>query len=338
MARKSNTITGKGFEYAVLDAFRVFLTRNGVDVETEVSEVYETAKSAFEKLDSDEQLDYKAAASAAVKVIAPLEPRLVIGEDDSAISLRILPDARGEEGDVRDVVCARPSEGWEIGISCKHNHEALKHPRVTKDADFGKDWIGVPCSSDFHEKIDRVMRLVDSWVGTKWRDHDNKVKDVYRPVLEAFVVEIEHLCQSCSDAPAKMAGYFFGIEDFYKVIAKDRRGLGLAGRTKVMAFDIRGTLGKAVKGKRPLLSVPQISLPTRLIEIRIKPNSDTTIEMTFDRGWVIHMRLHNADSNVKTTGLKWDVTLSGMPNGLYEQEQPWLPCSDGDLICTYDFI
>ena len=130
----------------------------------------------------------------------------------------------------------------------------------------------------------------------------------------------------------------FGIEDFYKVIAKDRRGPGLAGRTKVMAFDIRGTLGKAAKGKRPLLSVPQISLPTRLIEIRIKPNSDTTIEMTFDRGWVIHMRLHNADSDVKTTGLKWDVTLSGMPNGLYEQEQPWLPRSDGDLICTYDFI
>ena len=32
-------------------------------------------------------------------------------------------DSKGQQGDVRDVLLT--GNGWEIGMSCKHNHEAV---------------------------------------------------------------------------------------------------------------------------------------------------------------------------------------------------------------------
>ena len=324
---KGNMVKGKGFEYAVLEALKALLGRNGAkaEVEVDVSEAYLTAKRCFDELNRDAQLDYMAAALAGVKVIQPLEPHLTVGEEGDPVVLRIQGDARGQQGDVRDVVCIRPSEGWELGISCKHNHEALKHPRITKDADFGANWIGVPVSRKFSEEIYRVLDVVEDWLGTKWSEHPDKLDAVYRPALEAYVSEIARLCHIDESAPPKLVKYFFGSDDFYKLIAKDIRGKGIAGRTKVMAFNMYGTLGRPAKGRRPFHPVRQIKMPTRLIEIRVKPRSKTTLLMTFDEGWSISMRLHSADSKVMRTGLKWDVQLLGMPNGLYEQEQPWLP-------------
>ena len=336
MPSRSNTVTGKAFEFAVLDALRVRLGEIGAKTIVNTSSAYITAEKAFDDLEPSMQQDYIAAAYAAVRVIEPLEPRLSTGSDNSTLELIIQADSQGQRGDVRDVVCVRSDEDWEIGISCKHNHEALKHPRITKGADFGKDWIGTPCSKTFLDAINKVMELVESWEGTKWRDHADKIPSVYKPILDAFVEELDRLCQVDKDAPSKLVSYFFGTNDFYKVIAKDIRSKGMAGRTKVMAFNMKNTLGKPAKTKRPLHSIPQTGLPTRLIEVGMKQRSNTTIEIIFDKGWTIHMRLHSADTKVKTTGLKWDVTLYGMPNGLYEQEQPWLPRSESPS--QYEYI
>lgn len=320
---RSNTIRGKAFEYAVLDAFKSRLERDGNSVAVDVSDAYRTAERAFYKLDEDTQLEYIAAAEVSVDIILPLEPKLRAGSGEP-LTMCIQSDARGQKGDVRDIVCIRFDEGWEIGISCKHNHEALKHPRVRNGADFGLDWIGVPCSALFLERIATVMHVIESRLGDRWRDYDDIHDIVYKPILAAYVDEISRLCEVDSDVPAKLVGYFFGMQDFYKVIAKDRRGSNQAGLTKVMAFNMNGTLGKDGDDNPSLIALRKTALPGRLIEVRMKDNSLSTLIMTFDGGWSISMRLHTADSEIKRTGLKWDVQLEGVPSGIYEQEQPWI--------------
>ena len=319
----SNTIRGKAFEYATLIAFRDALKRDGVAVWVEEHDAYMTAKRAFDVLDDGARRDYMAAADTAVDIIRPLEPRLSVPSAGGSLTLRIQTDAQGQAGDVRDIVFIRSSEGWEIGISCKHNHEALKHPRVRRDADFGSDWIGVPCSREFLGRIRSVMDILEDRVGKPWCSFGDTHEVIYKPVIEAYIDEIRRMCGSSEGAPAKLVGYFFGVQDFYKVIAKDRRGVGRAGLTKVMAFNLNGSLGRDAKGKKALHAIRRTSLPSRLVEIRPKAGTSTTLEMIFDGGWTISMRLHSADSRIKLTGLKWDIQLIGMPTGLYEQERPW---------------
>ena len=325
---KATTIKGKGFEFAVLEVLKTFLNHTETSFKIEESKAYANAKKCFNELDIHAQEDYKAAAMAGVFIIKPFEPRLTNTEENEPLILRIQGDAQGQKGDVRDVICIRSNEGWEIGISCKHNHEALKHPRITSDADFGTHWIQTPSSEDFQKKIYNVMDIVETWLGSKWSSHPDKHEVIYKPILDAYTSEIRRLCDINKDTPSKLVKYFFGSDDFYKVIAKDRRGKGIAGSTEVVAFNMNGTLGQSAKERRSIRSIPRVKMPSRLIEACIKPGSHTTILMTFDEGWAISMRLHSADSKVSRTGLKWDVQLAGMPNGLYKQAQPWLTQSD----------
>lgn len=320
----TNTIKGKAFEYAVLRSLERKLAGEDVEVNIVKSPAFETAKSSFEVLDDNAKRDYKLAADCGIDMIRPLEPRL--GNSNSILKLQIQTDAQGQEGDVRDVICIRDAEGWEIGFSCKHNHEALKHPRVTEGMDFGSDWVGIPCSAEFKQRIASALKPVEKWAdsGDLWRQHSDIVQDtVYMPILNAFVDEISRLCELDASVPGKLLGYFFGVEDFYKIIAKDRRRDGAPGTTKVMAFNINGELGQSDSGVKPLHPVKHIKMPSKLFDIRVKEGTKTTILITFDESWVVSMRLHNADSKVRRTGLKWDVQLKGMPSDMYQQEQPW---------------
>uniref|UniRef100_UPI003007F3A2 HaeIII family restriction endonuclease n=1 Tax=Acinetobacter haemolyticus TaxID=29430 RepID=UPI003007F3A2 len=56
------------------------------------------------------------------------------------LQLEIVADKAGESGDVRDVLALRSSQNWEIGISAKNNHRAVKHSRLSNDIDFGQKW------------------------------------------------------------------------------------------------------------------------------------------------------------------------------------------------------
>lgn len=325
MARKTNTVTGKAFEYAIVSALKNRLSERNVESLMHESDTYETAMNAFLSLDESASCDYSAAAKRAAEMIIALEPNLQNAQMDDPVILSIQADSSGCRGDVRDVVCSKKRSNWQIGISCKHNHEALKHPRITADADFGTTWIQTPCSPEFINKIKNVMKIIESWQGSLWRSHPDKQTAIYLPIINAYIDELQRLCDVNEHAPAKLVEYFFGTDDFYKAIAKDIRGNNRAGLTKIVAFNIKGDLGKSFNGISPLHSVRKITLPTELIRVALKKNSSTTLVMTFDQGWSISMRLHSADSKVKTTGLKWDVQLVGMPNGLFVAEESWLP-------------
>ena len=70
---------------------------------------------------------------------------------NDTLIITIAPDFFGQTGDVRDVILTK--NNWEIGISCKHNHQALKHQRLSNRIDFGLEWAGYPVSQNYWNTI-----------------------------------------------------------------------------------------------------------------------------------------------------------------------------------------
>lgn len=314
------TQKGKAFEYACLNAIKGELEHRGYSVLVDVGKAYVTAKSAYEHLSPDETKNYDDAAKTGAKMLFPLEPEFLHGSGALTLSLNTDSAGKSKDKDVRDVLCLRSEDNWEIGISCKHNHAALKHPRVTENLDFGSDWIGYPCSRDFISTARAIVDPLHEYreVGKNWDAVPDKWDTFYVPLLRAHLEEIIRLCAEHDDVPAKLLTYFFGAKDFYKLISNEN-----GKTTRLIAFNMSDTLSCPVGKFKPVAHMPKIKLPTRLIEGRFKEGSKTTIQLTFDGGWVVEMRLHNKDKAATHTSLAWDVNLTGLPHGVYQSERPW---------------
>lgn len=318
----TNTEKGKAFEYACLKAFENSLTG---DVHVVVSEAYNTAQKAYNKAvetNLSDQLDR--AAYAAVRVINRLEPQIQHG--NQYLTLKIQTDAQGMAGDVRDVVCIRNAAGWEIGISCKHNHHAVKHSRLSATIDFGQKWLGLPCSSEYFNKIVPIFNSLrdmrdsaklNGGAMPQWNDISNKADIYYKPVLSAFIEELKKLDAHNVGVPEKLIRYLLGRYDFYKVITDDAHET-----TRVEAVNIAGTLNQSVNGYSSIVSVPRLKMPSRFYHIGMVPNSDNKLEVVCDEGWTLTMRIHNASNRIEPS-LKFDVQLVSLPASIHAQVEPW---------------
>lgn len=101
--------------------------------------------------------------------------------------------------------------------------------------------------------------------------------------------------------------YMFGTRDFYKFIKEDH-----SCATKVYPYNMHGCLMRDYNGHKNEQAVQTITMPEEIVEVRVKPKSKTTIEVYFDQ-WIISMRLHNADSKISRTSLKFDVQIKAQP-------------------------
>ena len=151
---------------------------------------------------------------------------------------------------------------------------------------------------------------------------------MYFPIVTAFVQELRRLGMAQTDATDEekqkasefsklFFEYMFGTKDFYKFIKDDK-----AKATKVYPYNMHGTLMKAYSGKKNEQAVPCITMPEEMVEVRLKPGSKTTLEVYFNQ-WIISMRLHNADSRIKSTSLKFDVQIKAQPRKVMGSILPW---------------
>lgn len=319
----AQTDLGKAFEYACLKALYDF--HSGFQpVEYVENEPYETALRFYSEC-LDKQADLMDGAKAAVRVLNRLEPRLTYPNKDVPLVLCLQTDAAGQSGDVRDVLCIRQGSNWQIGLSCKHNHEACKHSRLSNHIDFGQKWLGVPCSKTYFDEIrpyfDELADLREKGRARnkeyKFEDFDSVEDQFYVPILNAFMKELKRIADENEGIPARLVHYLMGEYDFYKIITDDRHRL-----TKVEAVNINGTLNKSSEGHRAITTVPSMKLPTEFFVIRWKRNSKTTIEVVCDNSWTFTMRLHSAKKTVEPS-FKFDVNLAGTPGGFYLEMEPW---------------
>lgn len=314
----TQTINGKAFEYALLYEFLLRLK-----VLTTVSIVenipYKTAQKCFLSFDEKEQSHYKLVASFAVNFLIDIEPRLSNGINDKDIlQLEIVADKAGQSGDVRDVLAIRLLQKWEIGISAKNNHRAVKHSRLSNDIDFGKKWLDVPCSVNYFKEIkpifDNLAKLRTASKATqKWDTLGDYHTSVYVPVLDAFKNELLRLDKDNAGIVAeRLVEYLIGNQDFYKVIKSKNK-------VEIQAYNLHGTLNLPFENVKPKAKVPKLKLPNRLIEVVYQENSKTTLLVTLNEGWQISFRIHNASSRIEPS-LKFDINLVSAPHSLFSNQ------------------
>ena len=309
------TTNGKAFEYALLNEFYERL-KQVTQVTVIKNDIFNNALNCFETFSQKEKDAYSLNASFAVNFLLDIEPRLSnhINQDD-ILELEIVADKVGQSGDVRDVLAIRSSQQWEIGISAKNNHRAVKHSRLSNDINFGEKWIGISASTNYFATIqpifDNLSELRTSSKATmKWQSLGDYHSSVYVPILNAFKDELIKLDRENPGVVAsRLVEYLIGNQDFYKVI-KGRN------KVEIQAYNLHGTLNLPFGSIKPKAKVSKLKLPTRLIEVVFQENSKTTLLVTLNEGWQISFRIHNASSRVEPS-LKFDINLVSSPHTLF---------------------
>lgn len=308
--------TGKSFEYALLVQFEEKL-KDKTNLEVIKNSAFEIAKGCFKNVSTTEQSEYLLSASFAVNFLIDIEPRLSndIGRDD-ILQLEILSDNYGESGDVRDVLTIRLLQKWEIGVSAKNNHNAVKHSRLSANIDFGKKWLGVKNSKEYFDTVTPIFNNLErikkeSGAKKKWSELGDYHSSIYIPILKAFIKELKNLYKKASSNVAtSLVSYLVGNKGFYKVI----KGKNCV---EIHAYNINGTLNLPFKEILPKYKTPKVPLPTTIVDIDFKPNSNTTAIVTMNNDWTLSFRIHNASSKVESS-LKFDINLLKSPKKLFK--------------------
>lgn len=284
----SQVTNGKAFEWAVgiaLSEHSLVLKENKASKQNNF---------CYEKADNSKRMQYLESARCAVQHI--LEKELIkTGE------FEFLNDAQGKDGDVRDIVII--SNSRIIGISCKTNHDAYKHSRLSDKLDFVKKWElnSEGCSENYFQNVQTIFgKLRAIKVGSnstaKWDEQPNVPQDYYWPVLDVFENEIRRVVSP--NMCKNFICYLIGKHDFYKIIARKKR-------VEIQGFNING-----------MLKVSQLLLPDKILDCQNKNGSQYSKTIWFNEGWTFNFRIHNASSRVEPS-LKFDIA-TGLPSRLYQ--------------------
>ncbi len=309
MSEKSNN-NGRAYEFAWMQVLEEELSAlRPVTVVRNSS--YDANNEAWNSLSVAQKETYLISAKAAIRDLIELEP-LIEEHDASEMMLEFQTDEHGEAGDVRDIVIRRQNIEWEIGLSIKHNHEALKHSRLSTKIDFGAKWFGVPCSSAYWAEIKPVFDKLEEYKtrGLKWRDLSDKEQTVYVPLLDAFIAEVRRANIQDVNIPSKMIEFLIGLYDYHKVVSHDSKHL-----TLIQSFNMHGTLNKPSRTRISAITIPVLEMPTRIVALEYKRNSQNAVEMYMDHGWQLGFRIHNAETFV-IPSLKFDIQFVGVPEAL----------------------
>lgn len=316
MSSKSND-QGRAYEYITLLTLHSEISKIR-RAEIVKNSSLEAARNAWDNMSKSMQSLMSMSAHSFVPDIFNLEP-LILEDDGDVVELLIQKDKSGEDGDVRDILIARNGIKWEIGLSMKHNHFAVKHSRLSHLIDFGDKWYGVPCSESYWQSVMPIFDYLQEQKrkGKAWFELSDKSERVYVPLLKAFMQELCLTYGNHKELPQKMVEYLLGEFDFYKVVSIDNQRV-----TQINTFNLHGTLNKNGKRNKAKATIPRVLLPTRIVSLDFKPGSDNTIELYLDGGWQFSFRIHNASTMVESS-LKFDIQIIGMPTTIVTINCRW---------------
>ena len=316
MSTNSNDY-GRAYEYAWIAA--LFKTLNPIRKTSIIcNSSLDANKRAWNAVSQEKRDLFTVSADAAVNAILELEPRMEENNGDT-LFLEFQKDESGETGDVRDIVIRRDDIEWEVGLSIKHNHAAVKHSRLSHVLDFGNEWYGIPCSNKYWNDVKPVFDMLEREknCGTNWSDLHDKEGDVYVPLLQAFLDEVEYSYNKDPNVAIRMFEYLVGIKDYHKIVSHDSKRM-----TLIHTFNLHGTLNKPGRIKVSAFEVPTADTPTEIISMRFKIGSRTTVEIYMDNGWAFSFRIHSASNRVQPS-LKFDVQFISTPVSVMNIECKW---------------
>lgn len=183
--------------------------------------------------------------------------------------------------------------------------------------DFGKEWFGTPCSAQYWADVKPVFDYLKQEKSKKknWSDILEKDEEVYVPLLQAFMDEIQRDYQTDASMPKKMVEYLIGTDDYYKIVSHDKRRM-----TNIQTLNLHDSLNQP--GKKLPHHVPIVELPTELVAMRFKTGSKNTVEMYLNNGWQLNFRIYNASTKVEPS-LKFDVRFIGVPASILNFSCDW---------------
>jgi len=296
LARQSQVTNGKAFEYAVAIELQKRLgipVRSGPEVDI--------CSKAFHSVDPELSKTLSGAAKLAITHIVELEhTKLTVATLEE---IWIATDDRGQHGDVRDVVLE--TSAGPIGISCKNNHAAFKHSRLSAKIDFVKKWglNQAGCSETYWAQVRPIFAELEairkkSNATARWGDLRDVPSRFYWPVLDAFEQELTRLSNPSSPTAASVSKnlvmYVVGQLDFYKVIRRTEH-------VTVQGFNFNGTL-----------STDRTRGPSHVIGIDKLNGGQYSKTVRLNRGFTFNFRIHNASSRVEPS-LKFDITAISLP-------------------------
>lgn len=288
----SQVNSGKAFEYAIANQIAVMFK-----VQIFPKAAFDSIQGAFMKQTEKERGGCINAANEAVKFLKKHDERFM-----KTMKVYLPSSSSGRHGDVRDVV-VKTETGVDIGISAKNRHKAVKHPRLSASIDFGKEWLGVPCSNHYKQDIIPIFKELEILRDELWSEIANKHDRFYVPLLLAFINELKRLNQENPEKVTEnLLSYLLSRHDFYKVVKEN-------GNVSIQSFNFKGTLGW---GRR-------INLTGEIVSAERKKGSSTTVEVIFSNGWNLSFRIHNASKKIEPS-LKFDIQIVGFPPTIRQHE------------------
>ena len=201
-----------------------------------------------------------------------------------------------------------------FGISCKTNHAAYKHSRLSGTLDWVREWgLRAEGASDkYWDEVSpifgRLKDLAEKDPSLKWSEaftENEKVIEVYQPILEAWLSEVLRIQKSRVLNEAFASRIFqamLGAHSYYKVISRERKDL-----VTIQGFNFNNDL-----------ATPITKIPSKLIHAGPyiptgqPPELWNSINLYFDRGFTLNFRIHNGSSRVEPS-LKFDVSGVSVP-------------------------
>lgn len=138
MTNQSN-ILGRAYEFKCIKTLYEEIAKVR-PVVIKKNDTYIVAKECWDIIDEELRQKFHMSSLAAVNSLIQLEP-IIIQKSEETIVLKMQKDSEGEIGDVRDIIVACDNINYEIGLSIKHNHFAVKHSRLSRGLDFGEKWF-----------------------------------------------------------------------------------------------------------------------------------------------------------------------------------------------------
>ncbi|WP_455473914.1 HaeIII family restriction endonuclease [Bartonella sp. B30(2025)] len=290
---------GKAFEYALARAFK-----DVIQAPIKCNPSFQIAESFYNGLSNSKKTLLDIASMKAAAFLHANDKNI-----KNAKTIILQEDSVGIKGDVRDIILEIPEKP--VGISAKHNHSAIKHPRLSSTIDFGKKWTNYPCSSLYFNEIRPIFDSLEKLRDKKmlFKDIEDKEDKIYVPILNAFSKELQRLCRDHQDKFVKLLfQYIIGSHDFYKIIIDTRY------KQKwiiIQPFNLNGILGYGRKWR----------IPSKIVSIEIKPESKNKLILIFEDGWSISFRIHNASSKVEAS-LKFDIQFVGLSSQVISHQIP----------------
>ena len=297
MSSKSNN-NGRAYEFAFL---KELILKMKISFEIIKNKSYFTNERAYFQNENKEI--FLKSCKTAVNEILKLEPNLI--DNQEKFFIKFQDDSKGKQADIRDIIVNCEAISYEIGFSLKHNHDAVKHSRLSDKIDFAQEWYQGQCSKAYWEKVLPIFSFLRENKGKKWEFISDKNIMIYKPILFAFKQEIQNIN---THQIKKLCRYLIGNYDFYKIISVDKEK-----HTYIQTFNFDNNLSKNSPNKKSIMKIPLLNLPNKILYCDF--DGCNKIVLCFNKGWQFSFRIHNASSKIEPS-LKFDIKPIGLPNNV----------------------